>query len=1503
MILMKKILSIIALIYIGAFSLNAQFSPPVNLSTSFHQKAKTFAIDIDNDSDEDIVVFDQYKIVWFENFGNGVFDSFGRYNFIENTKGGNSVAFFDMDLDGHIDIVWNNQIEVAWNRNLGGGNFSEKQIIAIASTSFYPHKVITNDFNLDGFPDVVVSSYLYTSNELVWFENLNGQTLDTTKQIISNIKTKFFNVADINNDGLKDVLSAPHNIHGLYWHINMGNGVFIDSVIAYPNLTAVNKVMTTIDIDNDGNLDVVHNIYGLRWVKNFGNGLFDSISNYIDTSFSFSNNNFEELIAKDVDNDGYEDLLFADGLRVFLIKNLGGYFAPTQAISNSAGFNAWGVSTGDVNGDGNIDILPSKLMSSTENDKIIWFNNLGNGVIDSSFNTIASNITRDANQIKSSDMDNDGDVDIVLIAGDGLVWYENLGNGNFSPLKFIITGYGNSPYLELGDIDGDGLTDIITSIGGFDKLEFHKNLGGGLFASPINVNIPQSSWPGGSGGNILGLNLIELADIDNDSELDILFCSSHSTSSKIGWYENLGGGAFDSTDQNIIFQETSFVSTSAIKSKDMDNDGDNDIVVILRTPINKLCWFENMGNGLFGNRQDIETYSQQRIDLFISDIDGDGDNDIVACESNKVAWHENLGSGNFGAGQVISTSIVNPSHIFCIDFDNDGDNDVIVSSETDSIIVWFENFGNGNFSTHKTIATNLRYPASVYVDDINNDGVLDILSTSKQHGIIIKNHSQSPYKLKGKVYYDANQNSILDSNELGLPFIPTQLQPSSMGFATYDGNYIYAVDTGIYTINHLPVNNWNLSSDSASYTREITTQNISEDSLDFGFYPDSIITIIQPDITGGFPRCNTIVNYWLNIQNLGTTIPSGYLHLTLHNSITFVSSDLIPDSINGQNIYWSYDSLFFYKNKKINLQVQMPNFTQMGNIITSYLSVYELDNNNIVYSNSDSLKQILVCAYDPNDKTVTPKGEGWQGYVLNNQELEYLIRFQNTGNDTAVNIMIADQLDTNLDWSSFQIISSSHSDKLQILVTPNGEISFRFNNIMLPDSTADFLKSQGFVKFRINMNPNLLPNTKIKNKAHIYFDANPAIITNNVLNTIYDCSNINLHLTSTNICQNEKLIGYSYESEFSGAYWEIDSIYSSNNDSLIWSADTVGTFDLKLTINNSLCNKDTLISITVNPSASSSSTIEICQNDSIFLEGNYQNTSGIYYDTLQTILGCDSVMATTLTVKPAFIVQQNSTICQNDSIFLGGNYQNTSGTYYDSLQTILGCDSVIATTLTVNPTFVTQQSLSICQNDSVFLNGSYQNTSGTYYDSLQTILGCDSLIETILVVNSLPTVNLNSFNPDTLCNTSNPVLLPIGTPSGGVYSGNGINGNNFDPSSVSIGTHNIIYTFTDNNSCINSDTTSIYVVLCTSIEDINVIPNIRVYPNPNTGKFIIEKINEFNQSINVKLLDGNSKLIIDKTILNNQDIIEFNITNYSKGLYYLHIIIDNNTFVKKILKN
>jgi len=89
----------------------------------------------------------------------------------------------------------------------------------------------------------------------------------------------------------------------------------------------------------------------------------------------------------------------------------------------------------------------------------------------------------------------------------------------------------------------------------------------------------------------------------------------------------------------------------------------------------------------------------------------------------------------------------------------------------------------------------------------------------------------------------------------------------------------------------------------------------------------------------------------------------------------------------------------------------------MGDTLSSSLSTVSMDflgNVNSTYS--DTLNQILLCAYDPNDKIATPKGIDSMGYILpNTSELEFTIRFQNTGNDTATNIVITDQLDANLD--------------------------------------------------------------------------------------------------------------------------------------------------------------------------------------------------------------------------------------------------------------------------------------------------------------------------------------------------------------------------------------------------------------------------------------------------------------------------------------------------------
>ena len=193
------------------------------------------------------------------------------------------------------------------------------------------------------------------------------------------------------------------------------------------------------------------------------------------------------------------------------------------------------------------------------------------------------------------------------------------------------------------------------------------------------------------------------------------------------------------------------------------------------------------------------------------------------------------------------------------------------------------------------------------------------------------------------------------------------------------------------------------------------------------------------------------------------------------------------------------------------------------------LNVYELDNlGAIIDTFSNGLSQTLSCAYDPNDKIVTPQGLGIHGYISNNQELEYLIRFQNTGNDTAITVMVRDQLDPNLDWSTIQPIASSHP--MQVWVEQDGEAVFKFENIMLPDSNVNELASHGFIKFRINMEPSLSPETQIFNEGHIYFDYNPAVITNKVLNT--NSCNISVYQTRFD---NQIIIASSLDNLIKGA--------------------------------------------------------------------------------------------------------------------------------------------------------------------------------------------------------------------------------------------------------------------------------------------------------------------------------------------------------------------------------
>ena len=165
------------------------------------------------------------------------------------------------------------------------------------------------------------------------------------------------------------------------------------------------------------------------------------------------------------------------------------------------------------------------------------------------------------------------------------------------------------------------------------------------------------------------------------------------------------------------------------------------------------------------------------------------------------------------------------------------------------------------------------------------------------------------------------------------------------------------------------------------------------------------------------------------------------------------------------------------------------------------------------------------------------------------------------------------------------------------------------------------------------------------------------------------------------------------------------------------------------------CDSIVETTLTVTPAPVFSQTITICQGDSSLIFGTYETVAGTYQETVQTAAGCDSINEIVLVVNPTYFVQETESICQGDSSFLQGSYQSSAGLYLDTLLTLEGCDSIIETNLIVNPTYFLQETEVICQGDSIFLEGAYQTTGGTYTDTLLAAAGCDSIIETNLTVN------------------------------------------------------------------------------------------------------------------------------------------------------------------------
>ncbi|OFX21008.1 MAG: hypothetical protein A2033_11830 [Bacteroidetes bacterium GWA2_31_9] len=191
------------------------------------------------------------------------------------------------------------------------------------------------------------------------------------------------------------------------------------------------------------------------------------------------------------------------------------------------------------------------------------------------------------------------------------------------------------------------------------------------------------------------------------------------------------------------------------------------------------------------------------------------------------------------------------------------------------------------------------------------------------------------------------------------------------------------------------------------------------------------------------------------------------------------------------------------------------------------------------------------------------------------------------------------------------------------------------------------------------------------------------------------------------------------------------------------------------------------------------------------------NNTALY--NIPTANGCDSTVFLHLTISHNTSTS-NAIVCDNYT-WTDGNTYTTSGVYSQVLTSVNGCDSTLILNLTINNSLLYEDSHSICIGGVYNWHGTDYSVAGIYYDSLVSTFGCDSIYKLTLNVNQLPIVSFTGLSAE-YCKVSNAVLLVGNQSISGIFSGNGISGNNiFNPINANIGVNTISYSYTDINGC------------------------------------------------------------------------------------------------------
>jgi hypothetical protein len=509
---------------------------------------------------------------------------------------------------------------------------------------------------------------------------------------------------------------------------------FLPPAVVSDLLSQGDKDMAIGDFDGDQDLDVAIAVNAsgaeptedaLVWIENIDAGnqwaKFHVIARPVGPS--------KFLESADLDADTDPDLLYlrvpgSEDSGLVCRLNLDGTGAFGEEILIDATPSGSWIQTGDVDGDGLVDIVTSGGSAAFR-----WYRNAGvPGVFESPLNFGTAAMSTGGAEL--ADLDGDEKLDLAIAFQDRVDWWRNIGltNGVFEPAQSVALP-GNSPENPLAaDVDHDDNPDLVfTSNGILAWLENQDGLG--QFGGKQEIH--ASADP---------LTEVVALDVNGDGFRDL--CTAQykpGPSSLLVFHNIMGTGTFQSPIEIPI----PYGLIYSLQATDLNSDQTPDLVYTDFR--NYLTWYPMQGSSLDMPRS-VSSGDAGILHLDVADLDGDGDKDLITSAYRywSVGWYENLdGRGTFGAQHVISCTVTSATCVAAGDLDNDGDVDVAITASESvpsfadyDLVAWFENTGGENpFATRSPLPSAGTGVSGIQAADFDLDGDLDIVSSASAKGV------------------------------------------------------------------------------------------------------------------------------------------------------------------------------------------------------------------------------------------------------------------------------------------------------------------------------------------------------------------------------------------------------------------------------------------------------------------------------------------------------------------------------------------------------------------------------------------------------------------------------------------------------------------------------------------------------------------------------------------------------------------------------------------------